>query len=168
MRGSRRSGIGQALGFTLLELLVVLAIVALASAGVGFALRDDTATRLERDAQRLGALLEAARAQSQVTGVPVRWYVTTQGFRFDPQVRATQTESPTSQWLDPDTRAVIKRLPGAAVGGAGLARGDSLLLGPDAIISPQAVTLFSSSQPQQRVRLATDGARPFAVQADTP
>jgi hypothetical protein len=43
-----------------------------------------------------------------------------------------------------------------------------LLLGPDAIISPQAVTLFSSSQPQQRVRLATDGARPFAVQADTP
>ena len=147
---------------------MVLAIVALASAGVGFALRDDTATRLERDAQRLGALLDAARAQSQVTGVPVRWYVTAQGFRFDPQAPATQTESPAGQWLDPDTRAVIQRLPGAAVGGAGQAGGDSLLLGPDAIIAPQAVTLFAAGQPEKRVHLATDGVRPFAVQAGTP
>jgi len=166
MRHRLRSGLGRTAGFTLLELLVVLAIIALASAGVGFALRDDTATRLERDAQRLGALLEAARARSQVTGVPVRWRVTNQGFRFDPEAPATEAETPPRQWLDPDTRALIDRLPGAAASTTG--QGDSLLLGPDAIISPQAVTLFSSSQPQQRVRLATDGVRPFAVQAETP
>lgn len=162
-----RAGLGRA-GFTLLELLVVLAIVAIASAGVGFALRDDTAIRLERDAQRLGALLEAARAQSQVTGVPVRWRITNQGFRFDPEATAADTEASTRQWLDPDTRVVIDVVPGAPAGGTGQTAGDSLLLGPDAIISPQAVTLFSSSQPQQRVRLVTDGVRPFAVQAESP
>jgi general secretion pathway protein H len=168
MRSSLRSGIGQALGFTLLELLVVLAIVALASAGVGFALRDDTATRLERDAQRLGALLEAARAQSQVTGVPVRWTVTQQGFFFKPERSPTDNEPPPRQWLDPDTRAEIERLPGAAPGSMGQQEGDSLVLGPDAIIAPQAVTLFAAGQPEKRVRLATDGVRPFAVQAGTP
>ena len=45
-------------GFTLLELLVVMAIVALVSAGVGFAMRDASLTQLERDADRLSALLE--------------------------------------------------------------------------------------------------------------
>ena len=46
-----------ATGFTLLELLVVLAIVAIASAGVSFALRDAAGAPLEREAQRLAALI---------------------------------------------------------------------------------------------------------------
>ena len=60
-------------GFTLLELLVVVTIVALVSAGVGFAVRDSSQVQLERDGERLAALLESARARSRVTGVPVRW-----------------------------------------------------------------------------------------------
>lgn len=164
----QRALVGLIRGFTLLELLVVLAIVALASAGVGFALRDDTTARLERDALRLGALLEAARAQSQVSGVPVRWRVTAQGFLFEPEPQVNAAEPPPRQWLDPDTRAQIERLPGTLPGGFSPTGGDSLLLGPDAIMAPQAVLLFAASQPQQRVRLATDGVRPFAVQAGTP
>ena len=60
-------------GFTLLELLVVLSIMALATVGVGLAMRDGTQAQLERDAERLAALLESARAQSRASGVPVRW-----------------------------------------------------------------------------------------------
>lgn len=43
----QRALVGLIRGFTLLELLVVLAIVALASAGIGFAPRDDTTARLK-------------------------------------------------------------------------------------------------------------------------
>jgi general secretion pathway protein H len=44
-------------GFTLLELLVVVAIMAIATAGVGLAMRDASQSQLEREAQRLAALL---------------------------------------------------------------------------------------------------------------
>lgn len=155
-------------GFTLLELLVVLAIVAMASAGVGFAMRDGTRTQLEREALRLTALFESARARAQVSGVPVRWRVTTQGFQFEglPPSELPEDDLPQA-WLDADTTA--------SVGTAALAnpapvpaQSDTLLLGPEPIIEPQGVTLLSRSQPAQRVRLATDGVRPFAVQAETP
>ena len=67
-------------GFTLLELLVVMAIVAVASAGVVLTLRDNTASNLERDAQRLAAVLESGRAQSRMQGTPVLWRATPGGF----------------------------------------------------------------------------------------
>ena len=58
----------KARGFTLLEMLLVVTIVAIASAGVSFALRDSGQTRLETQALRLAALLESARAQSRASG----------------------------------------------------------------------------------------------------
>ena len=146
-------------GFTLLELLVVLAIVAIGSAGVGFAMRDGTQTQLEREALRLSALLETARARSQLAGVAVRWQPSGTGFRFDGlAVPKDSTVSLPTAWLDADTRAVVDA-PANANGG--LSAG--LLLGPDPIITPQSVTLSSRSQPDKTLRLATDGVRPFAV-----
>ena len=89
-----------ALGFTLVELLVVIAIIALASAGVSFALRDTGQTQLEREAQRLAALLESARAQSRASGVPVRWTAVPGGFHFDGVPAGTLPD----QWLSPSTQ----------------------------------------------------------------
>lgn len=142
-------------GFTLLELLVVVAIVALVSAGVGFAMRDSSQVQLDRDAQRLAALLESARARSQVSGVPVRWRANAGGFHFE---GLASSELP-RQWLDPDTYAV---------GTGDAADTSTLLLGPEPVIGPQAVLLLSRSQPGRRVLLATDGVRPFAIQSDAP
>jgi general secretion pathway protein H len=142
-------------GFTLLELLVVLVIVALVSVGVGFSLRDSSQVQLDREAERLAALLESARARSQVSGVPVRWRAQPGGFRFE---GLAATELP-QQWLDPDTRAVSQDNP---------AREATLLLGPEPIIGPQSVVLTSSSQSHRQVRLATDGVRPFALVPITP
>lgn len=60
-------------GFTLLELLLVLAIVAIASVGITFSMRDSAQGQLESEAQRLIAVLESGRAQSRASGVPIRW-----------------------------------------------------------------------------------------------
>lgn len=134
-------------GFTLLELLVVVAIMAMATAGVSLAMRDSSQTQLEREAQRLVALLEAARMQSRASGVAVHWQSSAQGFGFD---GLSSTAMP-RDWLSTDT---------------GVRSGDSLVLGPEPIIERQAVVLFSISQPQRSLRIATDGLRPFAVRAD--
>ena len=136
-------------GFTLLELLVVVAIVAMASAGVGFAMRDNGQVQLDREAERLAALLESARARSRMTGVPVRWRVSANGFWFEGLAAADLPQ----EWLDADTSAADDR---------------PLLLGPEPIIGPQQVELISRSQPGRRVRLATDGVRPFVLQGAAP
>ena len=61
-------------GFTLLELLVVVAIIAIASAGVSFAIRDSGATQLEREATRLAALLESGRGRKRSSRRTVRLF----------------------------------------------------------------------------------------------
>ena len=132
-------------GFTLLELMVVVSIIAMASAGVGFALRDSSQTLLERDAQRLAALCEAARAQSRTSGVAVRWRATARGFHFDGAAAGSLPEA----WLGSDTVVAAQ---------------STLQLGPEPIIGPQQVVLRAASQPQLALRVATDGVRPFSVQ----
>ena len=134
-------------GFTLLEMLIVVAIIALATLGVGLALRDSASVTLERDAQRLAALLESARAQSRMSAVPVRWRSTPQGFAFE---GLPDANLPTT-WLNNDVMAVSQ---------------DSVLLGPEPIIAPQRVRLFMRTQPERSLQVGTDGIRPFAVQAE--
>lgn len=138
-------------GFTLLELLVVIAIIVLATAGVALALRDSGQAALEREAERLAALLEAARAQSRASGVAVRWRVTPEGFVFDGLPVGTL---PTG-WLEPDTRAQGATADGRAA--------DALQLGPEPIIAAQQVQLTLDGPPARSLTLATDGLRPFAV-----
>jgi len=134
-------------GFTLLELLVVVSIIAIASAGVSFALRDAGGAPLERDAQRLGALLESARARSRLSGQPVRWVADAKGFHFEGLPR----EALPQQWLDAGTHVV----------GRGV-----LVLGPEPVIGPQAVVLANTGHPDRSLRVATDGLRPFTVTAE--
>ena len=134
-------------GFTLIELMVVVAIIALGTAVASLALRDNEGAVLARDAERLAALLESARAQSRAAGVPVRWRTTASGFVFD-GLPASAAPLPT-HWLDAQT---------AALGNA------PLMLGPDPIIAAQAVVLHRAGTSQPLLRVATDGLRPFSVE----
>lgn len=147
-------------GFTLIELLVVVAIVAVASAGVGFAMRDASQVQLAREAERLAALLESARARSRASGLPLQWRATASGFQFEGRSGAVGAADLPQQWLDADTAVALQ------AGGGRNAGLPVLVLGPDPIIGPQAVVLMSRTAPDQRVRLATDGVRPFAVQPE--
>ncbi|MEN9779287.1 MAG: type secretion system protein GspH [Pseudomonadota bacterium] len=136
-RGPRRRG------FTLIELLVVMAVIAIASTGLAVAMRDSADTLLDREAQRLAALLDAARAQSRASGRMVRWVPAEGGFRFE----GLAPDALPTTWLDASTRA---------------ASATPLVLGPEPVIAPQQVTLLSAAQPARQVRVASDGLRPFA------
>ena len=139
-------------GFTLLELMVVIAVIAIGSAVASMALRDSGASALAREADRLAALLESARAQSRAAGVPITWRATATGFAWD-GLPPGGPPLPT-HWLDTRTRTV---------GNA------ALRLGPDPIIDAQAVVLTRPDQHSpQALRIASDGLRPFGVAPLTP
>jgi len=148
----------RARGFTLLELLVVISIVALATAGATLALRDASSTQLEREALRLAALLDAARAQSRTTGTPVSWRPTATGFEFL-GLRPPPEGGPPSglhtagrAWLEEQTQAIIVQP----------AQATSLSLGPEPLIPAQRLELLLG---ERRVGLETDGLGPFRVVA---
>ena len=144
-------------GFTLLELLVVVALIAVATAGVSLSLRDSADSALERDAQRLASLLETGRAQARANGTAVVWralpqvdeqnsgQISLQRFMFE----GLPPPGLPRDWLAPTTRVA----PGTAV-----------TLGPEPLIEPRAVALSSLTRPERQVWVVTDGLRPFKVQ----
>jgi general secretion pathway protein H len=127
-------------GFTLLELLLVVAIVAIASAGASLALRDSAQSRLEMEAQRLAAVLDASRAQARATGVAMRWKTSATGYTIDGTATAWQS------------RDIVAEAPP-----------QGLLLGPEPMMVPQQVRLSLADQPQRILRVGSDGLRPFTV-----
>jgi general secretion pathway protein H len=136
-------------GFTLVELLIVIALIAIASGVVSLALRDPAATRLEREAARLSALLEAARAESRASGVAARWEPRKEqadepGFRFIGLPAAADLPG---EWLAEGVRAEV-------------AGARAVLLGPEPLIPAQRIVLRLE---RQYLTLATDGLGPFAV-----
>ncbi len=145
-RGARRA----AQGFTLIELLIVVTLVVIASAVATLALRDPAAARLEREAARLAALLETARAEARGAGLPARWVPggDAPGFRF---VGLPAALALPSAWLDDSVRAEVLTTQGRVA---------AAVLGPEPVIGAQRIVL---SLDAQRVELATDGLGPFAV-----
>jgi general secretion pathway protein H len=156
LAGARR-GSARARGFTLVELLVVVALIAIASGVASLALRDPAATQLEREAARLSALLESARAEARASGLAVRWVPTravegepdqSDGFRFiglPPPTHAS--EALPTRWLSEGVRAQV-------VGAT------AVRLGPEPLIGAQRIVLQLDDR---QVVLGTDGLGPFAV-----
>jgi len=141
-------------GFTLIELLVVVALIAIASAVASLALRDPSATRLEHEAARLAALLEAARAEARASALAAYWVpnaapLESPGFRF---VGLPASSELPSHWLNEGVTADVL---GAR----------AVTLGPEPLIGPQRIALRLADQ---RLTLATDGLGPFSVAPDEP
>ena len=142
----------------MVELLIVIAIIALAVGLISVALPDGDAARLEEEGERLTALLEMARAEARVSGGTVRWVPKSEGevasdangttvnFRF---VGLPAAAALPTRWLDPRVSAQVV--------------GDTtVLLGPEAILPAQRIVLRLA---ERRLELGTDGLGPFAVAA---
>jgi general secretion pathway protein H len=137
----------RAAGFTLLELMVVVLIVAVATGMTALSLRDRSQSRLEEEGVRLSALLETARTQSRIVGTDVRWQPLTQGgFQFLGLPTLAARELP-SKWLDSDTSATIVGAP-------------QLLLGPEPLLPAQRVVLHLG---EREIAVGTDGLSPFQI-----
>jgi len=145
-------------GFTLIEVMVVMAIIAVATALVSLALRDGAQARLEEEGARLSALLEAARTESRASGITVRWLPTsgadaagdsssTAGFRFIGLPAGAELPS---RWLAPGVSAEVLGAP-------------ALLLGPEPVLPRQRIVLRLEDQ---RLVLGSDGLAPFGPLAD--
>ena len=143
--GNKRHSPPAARGFTLLELLVVVALMAIATAGVSLSLRDSADSALERDATRLAALLETARAQARASGLPVVWRSTPTGFVFEGLPPPGLPQS----WLSETARATSSQ---------------PVVLGPEPMIPPQSIALTPAQGPSLTLWVSSDGLRPFRVQ----
>lgn len=125
----------------------MLVLVGIAVGLASIALRDPAAARLEQEAARLSALLEAGRAEARALGLPVRFElgssVPGEGFRFvglPPELKLPQ------HWLNADLQAEI-------------AGARALSLGPEPLIGAQRITLRLGTQ---QLAVATDGLAPFS------
>ncbi len=127
---------------------MVLVLIGIAAGVASLALRDPAATRLDREAARLVALLEAGRAEARASGLAVRFELTAPGgaqaFRF---VGLPANIELPQRWLHEGVQAQIL---GAR----------ALSLGPEPLIGAQRIALQLDDR---RLLLATDGLAPFAL-----
>lgn len=120
-----------AVGLTLLELLVVLAIVALASAGVLQAWSSSPDRALDRQAAQLQAQIEAVRAYARAAGITATLEWDDNGVRWTGLPEHALPELPRQQpWLRAGTHAWLE--PTALT---------SLVIDPEPMGSPWRLTL---------------------------
>lgn len=70
-------------GFTLIELMVVLVIIGIASAAISLTIKPDPLHLLRKDAERLSQLLQVAQAEARADGRPITWRADAKGYRFN-------------------------------------------------------------------------------------
>ena len=107
---------GRQNGFTLIELMIVVVLIAVASSVASLALRDPASTMLEREGARLAALLEGARGEARASGLAAYWEPRTAspevpGFRF---VGLPPSDDLPSNWLETGVSRRGRRRPRGA------------------------------------------------------
>lgn len=134
----------QQAGFTLVELMVVLVLLALGSSLVVANMRSSLSSTLDTEAQRLQAVLENARAQARSRHTLLTWTADAQGFTLSPADNA---------------HVVLQRMQWLAAGT--LSEPAILWISAEPLQAPARLTLRHADIPAGRWVLETDGVRGF-------
>ncbi|MBO9685299.1 MAG: type II secretion system minor pseudopilin GspH [Mitsuaria chitosanitabida] len=84
---------GRARGFTLIEVMVVLVIIGIATAAISLSIAPDPAAALRLDARELAQRLAAAQQEVRIDGRVIAWEARGDGYQF---ARGTWTAAPDS------------------------------------------------------------------------
>ena len=147
--GNRHSCRQSGNGFTLIELMIVLAIMGLVAAGVLMAMPDPRG-RLSNEAERFAARTVAARDLAILEGRPVAVRVTAQGYAFDRRQGGAWTPIPDREF---------RSQPWSSGTAALVGQGGTIRTAFDATGQPSApasITLTRNGE-QVRVAIAADG-----------
>jgi len=154
-RGARgRSGVcprphwatRRARGLTLLEMLVVLTIVTVATAGIAWVVHDSDHDRLEQQAVRLQAQLEVARVLARATASVVRLRWLPDGYVFEGLPENDIALQRPQRWMD--GRITARESP-------------AVVLGPEPMGAPWRIELSLGAA---RLALASDGWSPVVIE----
>jgi general secretion pathway protein H len=102
-------------GFTLLELLVVLVLIAVVSSVISISATPDPRQQLTEQAQRLGLLLSLAADEARIRQQPISWEGDLNGYRFvseaggERQLLSDDEHLHERTWPHPLTRLAILR-----------------------------------------------------------
>jgi general secretion pathway protein H len=140
-------------GFTLLELMVVLVIIAVSASLALLALPPTNRNALDQDSAQLAALLDAARSYAAAVQAPVRLETTPEGYQFVGIVRGSW------QVLEGELRPRNFLTTGAQLSLPTAAR-NGLLLGPEPVSEPSQVSIALGAEGRT---VSSDGASPFFV-----
>ena len=132
-------------GFTLVELMVVLLVLALGSSIVLVNMRSSLHSSLDTEAQRVQAVLENARAQARTRHTLLTWQSDATGF----------TVSTAN-----DASVVLERMPWLASGT--FSEPDSLSISAEPVQPPMRLTLRHADLPRATWVLETNGVGSFA------
>jgi len=138
--GRRR--VNRQMGFTLLEMLVVLLIAGLLVSLTSLAVTRNPRTDLNEEAQRLALLFESAGDEAQVRARPIAWQPFDGGFRFDMHTddgwRPLRDDLLGARRWEGGVTSVSIDYPGSDV------HPSRLVFGTESIDAPVQITLFSA------------------------
>jgi general secretion pathway protein H len=130
------------MGFTLLEMLVVLVIAGLLVSLASLAMTRNPRTDLNEEAQRLALLFESAGDEAQVRARPIAWQPYDGGFRFDMHTddgwRPLRDDLLGPRRWEGGVTSVTIDYPGSDV------HPSRVVFGTESIDAPVQVTLFSA------------------------
>lgn len=152
-------------GFSLIEVMIVLVIIGIATAAISVSVIPNPADTLRLDARELAQRLSAAQSEVRVDGRVIAWQATDRGYRFSRGVWLEREGSPvpvlsTAGALDNFSQDEVLRPRLWRAGEVNVTPGGPLLLTSEWISKPLRLELHSA---RATVTLERDASGAFVV-----